>query len=350
MEGVEEARHTDRDHVHAHFIIGNCNRDTGKAFRRNEKDLYTMSEFFGEQCVKRGLTRSVRKDYYSKNPWQISESFNEVQMQKKGKESFKSELREAIEKECRDVRNQTFEDVVKALWEHYHVETRVKGNTISYRHPEYKNKAGELVSCVAASWEKPILKEELRMSLKNYGEEEQNAQPTAEECLSDMSEQMKLLAYMKKAQTEEARDSKEVAILLTSVENLFLIQQSFFRSMLTKFDELNKNQLKLLSVQGEYEKSVRDSTAKTVHQIYNTYASEQEQAFKEIRHFLENDTDEMIKKINNAAKGAKKAADNAANTAFNIELAEKWRVRLFYLPPFFVVLDIIIRLYLRFWS
>lgn len=140
------AVHIDRDHVHAHFIIGNCNRDTGKAFRRNEKDLYAMSQFFGQQCTQRGLIRSVREDYYSKNPWQIRETFNEAQMRKKGKETFKSELREAIDKECRDIRNKTFEDVIKALWEHYHVETRVKGNTVSYRHPEHKNKAGELVS------------------------------------------------------------------------------------------------------------------------------------------------------------------------------------------------------------
>ena len=140
------AVHTDRDHIHAHFIIGNCNRDTGKAFRRNEKDLYIMSQFFGQQCIKRGLTRSVRENYYSKDPWRIKESFNEVQMKKKGKETFKSELREAIENECRDIRNRTFEDVIKGLWEHYHVETRVKGNTVSYRHPEHKNKAGELVS------------------------------------------------------------------------------------------------------------------------------------------------------------------------------------------------------------
>lgn len=193
------------------------------------------------------------------------------------------------------------------------------------------------------------------MSLKNYGEEEkqtvqQSPQPTAEECLSDMSEQMKLLAFMKKAQAEEARDSKEVAILLTSVENLFLIQQSFFQSMLTKFDELNRSQLNLLSVQSEYAKSVRNSTADTIKSIYYQFRGEQEKAFTDIRKFLANDTELMIKKVNAAAKNAEKAADRAANTAFNIELEEKWRLRLFYLPLFFVVLDIIIRLYLRFWS
>ena len=140
------AVHTDKQHIHAHFIVGNCNRFTGKSFRRNERDLHAMSGYFGKQCEEHGLNLSVRKDYYSKNPWQVKETFNEAQMTKKGKETFKAELREAIEKECRDPRNNTFDDVIKALWEHYHVETRIKGNTVSYRHPEYKNKTGELVS------------------------------------------------------------------------------------------------------------------------------------------------------------------------------------------------------------
>ena len=191
------------------------------------------------------------------------------------------------------------------------------------------------------------------MSLKDYRQEEKLEivpQPTAEESLSVMSEELKKLALMRKAQAEEARDSKEVAILLNSVENLFLIQKNFFQSMLEKFDDLNNNQLKLLNVQSEYEKSVRDSTAKTVNQIYYTFASEQAKAFKDIRYFLSNDTEEMIKKINKAAKGAEKAADNAANTAFNIERVEKWKVFLFYLSPLFVVLDIFIRLYFQFFG
>lgn len=103
-------------------------------------------------------------------------------------------------------------------------------------------------------------------------------------------------------------------------------------------------------MQNEYKESVRDSTAETVHKIYYTFASQQEKAFKEIRCFLANDTEEMIKKIGKAAKGAEKAADKAANTAMNIELAEKWKLRLFYLPPLFVIIDIIVRLYLIFWN
>ena len=140
------AVHTDKPHKHVHFLIGNCHIETGRAYRRNQRDLYDMCEFFGEQCMKRGLINSVRKDYFNENPDRDKETFAEMQMKAKGKETFKDELREVIRIECADPNNQTLEDVVNALMQHYHVECRVKGNTISYRHPNYTDKNGKLVS------------------------------------------------------------------------------------------------------------------------------------------------------------------------------------------------------------
>lgn len=140
------AVHTDKPHKHVHFLVGNCHIETGKAYRRSQKDLQTMCEFFGEQCMKRGLTNSVRKDYYNDNPDRDKETFAENQMKAKGKETFKDELREVIQIECADPNNKTLEDVVAALMKHYHVECRVKGNTISYRNPNFTDKNGKLVS------------------------------------------------------------------------------------------------------------------------------------------------------------------------------------------------------------
>ena len=140
------AVHTDKPHKHVHFLVGNCHTVTGKAYRRSQKDLQTMCEFFGEQCMKRGLINSVRKDYDNDNPDRDKETFAEKQMKAKGKETFKDELREVIQIECADPNNRTLEDVVNALMKHYHVECRVKGNTISYRHPNYTDKSGKLVS------------------------------------------------------------------------------------------------------------------------------------------------------------------------------------------------------------
>ncbi len=142
------AVHTDKPHKHVHFLVGNCHTETGKAYRRSQKDLYEMCEFFGEQCMQRGLTHSVRDSYFrdKEDAARDKETFAERQMKAKGKETFKDELREVIRIECADPNNRTLEDVVNALMKHYHVECRVKGNTISYRHPEYTDKSVKLVS------------------------------------------------------------------------------------------------------------------------------------------------------------------------------------------------------------
>ena len=142
------AVHTDTDHIHAHFLISNCNMETGKSYRRSQHDLYEMSEYFGAQCMRYGLTNSVRSGFYNHSiePSRDKETFAEKQMKKRGAETFKDELREVIQIEIADPNNRTFKDVVDALKRHYGVECRVAGNTISYRHPNYKDKNGKLVS------------------------------------------------------------------------------------------------------------------------------------------------------------------------------------------------------------
>jgi predicted adenine nucleotide alpha hydrolase (AANH) superfamily ATPase len=52
--------------------------------------------------------------------------------------------------EIKNPENKSFLDVLSALYKNYGVETRVAGNTISYRHPEYKDKNGNLVSVRAS--------------------------------------------------------------------------------------------------------------------------------------------------------------------------------------------------------
>lgn len=142
------AVHTDREHIHAHFLVSNCNMETGKSYRRNQRDLYEMSKFFGEQCLKRGLVNSVRDNFYNHDldNQRDRETFAEQQMKKRGAETFKDELREVIQIELADPNNKTFDDVIRGLSEHYNVECRVAGNTVSYRHPEYKDKNGKPVS------------------------------------------------------------------------------------------------------------------------------------------------------------------------------------------------------------
>ncbi|MCR5122357.1 MAG: relaxase/mobilization nuclease domain-containing protein, partial [Ruminococcus sp.] len=142
------AVHTDTDHVHAHFLISNCNMETGKSYRRSQRDLYEMSEYFGQKCLEHGFTHSVRDSFYNNDMSRQKDklTFGEAQMKKRGAESFKDELREVIRIEITDPNNHTFDDVIRALWEHYNVECRVAGNTVSYRHPQYLDKNGKPVS------------------------------------------------------------------------------------------------------------------------------------------------------------------------------------------------------------
>ncbi len=142
------AVHTDTDHVHVHFLISNCNMDTGKAYRRSQHDLYEMSEYFGQKCLEHGFTHSVRDSFYNNDMSRQKDklTFGEAQMKKRGAESFKDELRAVIRIELADPNNRTFDDVIRSLEEHYNVECRVAGNTVSYRHPQYLDKNGKQVS------------------------------------------------------------------------------------------------------------------------------------------------------------------------------------------------------------
>lgn len=137
------AVHTDTEHIHAHFLVSNCNMQTGKSFRRGRKELVEMSEYFGKQCEANGLVHSVRESFYGSAERRTR---GEAQMKKLGKSSFKDELREVIRIEITDPKNRCFEDVVRSLKVDYGVECRVAGNTVSYRHPEYRDKSGKLVS------------------------------------------------------------------------------------------------------------------------------------------------------------------------------------------------------------
>jgi hypothetical protein len=140
--------HTDSKHIHVHFLISNCNIHTGKAYRRNKKDLREMSKFFGEQCLELGLENSVREEFYKKDLEQKRDKITlaERKMAERNAESFKEELREVIREEILNPANKNFDDVINALWKNWNVECRVAGNTVSYRYPEYRNKNNELVS------------------------------------------------------------------------------------------------------------------------------------------------------------------------------------------------------------
>ena len=142
------AVHTDTPHVHVHFLISNCNMYTGKSYRRNQRDLYEMSEYFGEKCLEHGFTNSVRESFYNHDITKQRDklTFGETQIHKRGEQSYKDDLRQIIKIAVGKPGNKTFADVIRFIQTEYGVECRVAGNTVSYRHPMYLDKNGKPIS------------------------------------------------------------------------------------------------------------------------------------------------------------------------------------------------------------
>ena len=137
------AVHTDTEHIHVHFIVSNCNLKDGKSFRRGMPELKEMSQFFGEQCKKRGLTHSVRDTFYNEERMQERKSFAECQMQKYDKLSFKEEIKAYVRLAMNSTETRTLEDVVEMLKKIYLMDIRLKGNTISYALPYHAGETGK---------------------------------------------------------------------------------------------------------------------------------------------------------------------------------------------------------------
>ena len=109
------AVHVDTEHVHVHFLVNNCNQKDGSSFRRGPKEPVEMSEYFGEQCRSRSLTHSVRDSFYNPDKTREERTFAESQMEKRGKLSFKDEIRVFIRLAMNDPTTQNIHDVVNML-------------------------------------------------------------------------------------------------------------------------------------------------------------------------------------------------------------------------------------------
>ena len=137
------AVHTDTEHIHAHFLVSNCNQKDGKSFRRGPKELVEMSKYFGEQCKELGLGNSVRDTFYNPEKDREERTFAEHQIKKRGKLSFKDEIKTYIRLALNDSQTKSVQDVVDMLSEVYGMDIRWKGKTISYALPYDLNKGGK---------------------------------------------------------------------------------------------------------------------------------------------------------------------------------------------------------------
>lgn len=339
------AVHTDTKHVHAHFLIGNCNMENGKSYRRNQRDLYEMSEYFGEQCVKHGFVNSVREDFYNKNPEKVrdKQTFAEEQMKKRGAESFKDELRESIRIEIADQRNRTFDDVIRALKNHYNVECRVAGNTVSYRHPKYLDKNGKPVSVRGSRLGEMYTRKGIENELtKKRGKRADSRTADLAAAVDDLTRFVGADADNAAEQRTGGRGQISSVATTRNGKQTSHGAGNFYEQGGKQAESDRQQPARTISLQEEYQNGIRDDARKLLNTLYHNIREEQDKILNEN---LQKNT-EAYEQMIASAKICKEETDKAVS---HILATSKSMFRLvsigdliYYIAPIAVIVDAVL--------
>lgn len=121
--------HNDTDHIHNHIVINAINLETGKKFNNNKQALKDIRQANDEICHEHGL--SVPNAQAEMRYTQA-----ELEIRKKGQNSWKDEIRKAINASHAT----NLDELAHDLQEHNIAIERVTDKTITYRHLEVDKK------------------------------------------------------------------------------------------------------------------------------------------------------------------------------------------------------------------
>jgi len=121
--------HNDRDHIHNHIVINSINLDTGNKYQTGgKKGLYEIREKSDEICLEHDL--SIVQNYNASIRYTLAEK----ELLEKGQSSWKDEIRQAINYERDNATS--FDDLKARLKQNYDIDTKLRGKTLSYKHPD----------------------------------------------------------------------------------------------------------------------------------------------------------------------------------------------------------------------
>lgn len=120
--------HDDKEHMHNHIVIGAINLETGRKYQSNAKQRHHVKEKNDEICRNHEL--SVVTEFTNPVRYTLSES----ELLEKKQRSWKDEIRRAIENSRDNSTN--FDTFRQNLQETYGIETKLRGKTLSFKHPD----------------------------------------------------------------------------------------------------------------------------------------------------------------------------------------------------------------------
>lgn len=122
--------HDDTDHIHNHIIINSVNLEDGKKYQSNAKQRHFIREKNDEICLNHGLSVVTEK---TKG---VRYTLAERELLKKEKSSWKNDIRKAINYAKKD--STSFDELKNKLEHEYGIETKLRGKTLSFKHPDQK--------------------------------------------------------------------------------------------------------------------------------------------------------------------------------------------------------------------
>ena len=121
--------HDDTDHIHNHIVINSVNFETGKKYQAHGNEAIERARSLSDEVCKNHDLSIVTEHNAS-----VRHTLAEQHLLEKNKISWKDELREAIEY-ARD-NSTNFDSFKRHLNDVYGVETKLRGKTLSFKHPE----------------------------------------------------------------------------------------------------------------------------------------------------------------------------------------------------------------------
>jgi hypothetical protein len=123
--------HNDTDHIHNHLVINSVNFETGKKYQAHGKEAIERTRSISDEICK-----SHDLSIVTEHTAGVRHTLAEQHLLEKNQPSWKEELRQAIEY-ARD--NTTDFDSFKSHLEaEYGVSTKMRGKTLSFKHPDRK--------------------------------------------------------------------------------------------------------------------------------------------------------------------------------------------------------------------
>lgn len=121
--------HDDTDHIHNHIVINSVNFETGNKYQAHGSEAIERARSLSDEVCKSHELSIVTEHNAS-----VRHTLAEQHLLEKNKPSWKEQLREAIEY-SRD-NSIDFDSFKNHLNDVYGVETKLRGKTLSFKHPE----------------------------------------------------------------------------------------------------------------------------------------------------------------------------------------------------------------------